>query len=302
MTGWFGGIDGGQSATTAVIGDAGGRECGRGAGPPADLVGTERYSPRRAAALDAALDAALAAAGLAPETPLETVVAGISGFDPGSTMPVLHHRIGSLRVLHDATIAHAGALGGACGIVVIAGTGSVALGNVPGASHVRAGGWGHYFGDEGSALWTARAALALAMRRSDRAAPCALGAAALDRFGVPDLREVQHAFAHGEIGRTELAAFARTVLACAASGDEDACDIVERACGELAELVAIVDERLATLDPRVVTYSGGMFADRDLAGAFARAVRRRLPHADVRPPVGDAASGALRLAYQAARP
>ena len=40
-----------------------------------------------------------------------------------------------------------------CGVVLIAGTGSIAFGRNLAGEERRAGGWGHLIGDEGSAVW-----------------------------------------------------------------------------------------------------------------------------------------------------
>lgn len=293
----FAGIDGGQSSTLAAIGSAT-RELGRGSGPPADLVGETRDSSRGIRALEAALDAALDRAGRARTTVFDTVVAGISGFDAEISRAFdLGARATHVRLVHDTEIAHAGALDGAAGIVVIAGTGSVALGNdAHDAPFVRAGGWGYFFGDEGSALWIARTALRRAMTRFDRAETTALGEAAALRFGLPSLRAIQHAFAHGELERPSLAAFASDVLGLAASGDRDACDVRGAAANELAEIVRTVDARLEPASWRYVSYAGGLFADPAFVDAFGGALTDAVPHADLIAPAHDPAGGALLLA------
>ena len=293
----FAGIDGGQSSTIALLVDEGGRELGRGLGPPADTARAEMDLARQADALDVAIDAALAAASLAPETRIHALVAGISGHDPGSPTPRVRDRVATTHFVHDAEIAHAGALGGAPGIVVVAGTGSVALGTADGCGFVRAGGWGYYFGDEGSAVAIARNALACAMRRSDRGERSRLEHLALRAFGAEHLRELQRAFATGRLDRPALAGFAIDVLACATSdGDPDAIAIRDRGAADLTDLVATVDARLAAAPERIVSYAGGMFRDAPFAAAFSDSVAARLPHATVRPPAGDGACGAARMA------
>lgn len=293
----FAGIDGGQSSTLAAIGTST-NELARGAGPPADLVGEACDSSRGVRALGAALDAALDRAGLARSTVFDSVVAGISGFDPGISRPFdLGPRAKYVRIVHDTEIAHAGALDGAAGIVVIAGTGSVALGNdAPEASFVRAGGWGYFFGDEGSALWIARTALRRAMTRFDRAESTALGDAARATFGIATLREIQHAFAHGDLGRAPLAAFASDVLALATAGDRDAGDVRSAAASELAELARIVDARLEPASWRFVSYTGGLFEDSAFVDTFGAALLESVPHANLVAPARDPAGGAFVLA------
>jgi N-acetylglucosamine kinase-like BadF-type ATPase len=302
----YAGVDGGQSSTVAAIGD-GERELARAAGPPADLVGLPRDAARQAGVIGTTVAAALARAGLDPALRLAGLVAGISGFDRGeSPEPDLGACAERFAVVHDAEIAHAGALGGAAGIVAIAGTGSVALGTAsPGNAFVRAGGWGFFFGDEGSALWIARTALRAAMDREDRGHAGALATCALAFFAgggsdIHSLRSIQHAFAHGELTRPTLAAFASEVLALAERGDPDAGSVRAAAYDALAQLVATVDARLAPAAGRRISYAGGLFLNAPFAAGFRGAVERRVPGAVVASPAGDAAAGALALARRLA--
>ncbi len=298
----FAGIDGGQSSTVAAIGDAEG-ERARGIGPPADLVGGPRDPARQVAAIGAALAAACEVAGLPAGTRFAGLVAGITGFDEGiSAVPDLHPLAERSAVVHDTAIAHAGAFGGAAGIVAIAGTGSVALGHgEPGSAFVRAGGWGYFFGDEGSAIWIARAALRRAMWRHDRGEGSDLERRALASFGAVSLRELQHAFAHGELERPALAAFASDVLESAAAGDADAVAIRAAACAELADLIVTVDRRLAPSAARAVSYAGGLFENDTFVEVFQNAIAAALPTARVTAPQHDPVGGAFVLARLLAR-
>jgi N-acetylglucosamine kinase-like BadF-type ATPase len=208
-----------------------------------------------------------------------------------------------VRVAHDTAVAHEGALDGAAGIVVIAGTGSVALGNAePGERVVRCGGWGYFFGDEGGAMWIARSALRLAMLREDRGEPGVLAARAFAFYGTNSLRAIQHAFAHGEISRSALAAFASDVVACAAEGDRDAIRVRDSAARELADLAATVDRRLEPASLRLVSYAGGLFGDEPFVDAFGEALQDAVPHANLVAPVHDPAAGALALARKLGAP
>jgi N-acetylglucosamine kinase-like BadF-type ATPase len=300
----FAGIDGGQSSTLAAIGDERGL-IARGSGPPADLVGEPRDSSRQADAIRAALHAAFAAAALPAQTRVRALVAGISGFDDGhSAPPRLADVAERTQVVHDTVIAHAGALDGQPGIVVIAGTGSVALGNaVPGGPLVRAGGWGYFFGDEGSAVWLAARAIGAAMRAEDRGEHTALRDRAFAFYGTTSLRAIQHAFAHGEIGRAALAAFAPDVLACAAAGDPAAREIRRLGAQALAGLAGAADRRLCRDEPpgtaprRVVAKVGGLFRDADYGRAFADGLEGEAQgRLTAIAPRMDPAEGALSLA------
>jgi len=295
------GVDGGQTSTVAVVGDGDGRVLGRGAGPPADLVGESRTSDRQAQAIDVAIESARHAAGLASDLVFDAIVCGLSGFEEGAASPSLRARTHSVRVVHDSEIALAGALDGGPGIVVIAGTGSVALGIDASGGRARAGGWGFLFGDEGSAFWMARRAATLAMHRADRGEASALGSALLVHAALDSLRAVQQAFAHGELTRSTLAAFAPAILQMARGGDIDAHLIRSDAARALAELAARVHTRLATASERHISYVGGLFADDLLRDTWREAVRERVPGAVIREPLAEPVLGAMRLARATVR-
>jgi N-acetylglucosamine kinase-like BadF-type ATPase len=296
----YAGVDGGQSSTIAVIGDERGAVVGRGVGPPADLVGQARDSKRQAEAIDVAIESARRDAELAGDTVFASIACGISGYEEGDATPALATRAARVRVVHDSEIALAGALDGKPGIVVIAGTGSVALGIDEQDRRVRVGGRGFLFGDEGSAFWIARRALTLAMRREDRGEATTLGARALSFFAQPSLRAIQLAFQHEELSRPALAAFARVVSDLAASGDTDAHLLRSEAARALADLVHCADARLGKTKERRISYAGGMFADRRLRETWSEAVRERIAGAEIVEPLGDPVAGALRLAYKEA--
>jgi N-acetylglucosamine kinase-like BadF-type ATPase len=295
------GIDGGQSSTVCAIGDERGTVLARASGAPADLVGEPRGSARQANVLDTVLADALGAAGLAPETTLAAIVAGLSGYDEGhSSRPELQTPHEAFVVLHDAEIAHAGAFEGAPGILVIAGTGSVAFGTNEEGTRARAGGWGFQFGDEGSAFWIAREAIAHAMRDEDFSSPPGLGPLAMVHFGAPSLRALQHGVAHGEITRAMLAAFAPAVLAAARDGDRNAGDIRSEAAAKLARLVHMVHRRLGSSRKLAIAPCGGVFADADLLDHWKWAMRALEPAATIVKAKSGGATGALRLAYRVA--
>lgn len=305
------GVDGGQSSTSAAVCDEGGRILGRGLGPAADLVDQSRDSTRQRDAIASALAAAIRDAGLAASTAVRALVIGLTGHDEGSAPPrKLETLAEAVAVVHDTVIAHGGAFAGEAGIVVLAGTGSVALGNAePDGPFVRAGGWGYFFGDRGGALSIARTAVEWAMQAADRGEPSAIGEAALRFFGAPDLRAIQHAFAFGELTRGALAAFGAEVLAMSPteppSIPSQAWNLREMASASLAELAAIVNLRLPRVPLRRVSYAGGVFRNEGLRCRFRCMVEKRLAadgmRAEVVAPAGDAIDGALLLARRLAR-
>ena len=127
----------------------------------------------------------------------------------------------------DAVIAHAGALNGEPGVVLIVGTGVVALAiDVDGALRI-ADGWGPWLGDEGGGGWIGAAGLRAALRAHDgRGTSSTMLDAAVARFGAAQTWPAQLPDVDG------VASFAPDVLA--AEGDAAALEIVNAAADALA--------------------------------------------------------------------
>lgn len=295
----FAGIDGGQSSTTAVVMNGSGEPLGRGSAGPCDHVDEPPDSRRCADACEAAVANALRAAGLPPDSPLDAVVVGLSGYDgalhgvPPDFGPAL------VRFVHDAPIALAGAVERRPAVVVIAGTGSVAYGEDGAGNGIRIGGYGYLFGDEGSSFWLARSALSTAMQAADRGSESRLGEAARAYFDRPDVRALARAFYVHEISRPELAKFARVVLDAARLGDAEASALVDAAALALAELAATAAQRLGLGAQSVpVALTGGLFANAEFTRRTAEHLERQLPGARVVKPLHDPATGAARMAME----
>jgi N-acetylglucosamine kinase-like BadF-type ATPase len=212
---------------------------------------------------------------------------------------------GKYRCGNDMVCGWAGALAGADGINVVAGTGSIAYGEFEGRS-ARAGGWGELFGDEGSAYWLAREGLGLFSRMSDgRLGRGPLYDAVRTHFGLAEDIDLCAKINGTDTGqrRSQFAQLARLVSKAAQAGDTAALSLFARATQELAALAGAVRAQLGVADEAVlvVSYSGGMFelGDVMLAG-FRRELMRtsgsyRLVEPKLPPHVG-AALYAAKLA------
>lgn len=293
MTAFFAGIDGGQSSTVAVIGNGTGRIVARGRAGPADEVGAGRDSTRLHDALRDALADARKHVGLPDDTHFDAIVAGVSGYEGRVYGQAPELPATRFVLMHDAPIAHAGALGGEAGVVAIAGTGSVVYGT-DGKRGRTYGGWGYLFGDEGSAFWLVREGLALMMRcEEDRSADVAREARiACEFFGQPTLRHVARAFYAGELTRHRLASFAVEAMHF-----ERFREIAEHGADRLAGLVRAA---IAQGAHPTVSCVGGMFSDPrfyERACAGIRGAGRGTHIVEAR---HDAATGALLLAYREA--
>ncbi|MDE2371495.1 MAG: ATPase, partial [Burkholderiales bacterium] len=179
------GVDGGGSGTRACLQDAAGRALGRGEAGPSGLSQGVEQAWRH---VDAALAAAFAAAGIdRPPCGAIAIGLGLAGAnverlrgaflaaDPGYA---------ACRLDNDAIAMLVGAHAGGAGIVVAAGTGSVAVAQDALGGRRLIGGWGFPAGDEGSGAWLGLEAVRLAQAAVDgRAAASALAAAVLDACG-----------------------------------------------------------------------------------------------------------------------
>jgi N-acetylglucosamine kinase-like BadF-type ATPase len=218
-------------------------------------------------------------------------------------LPAERYRCGN-----DMVCGWAGALAGADGINVVAGTGSIAYGEYRGRA-ARAGGWGELLGDEGSAYWFAREGLRLFTRMSDGRTPRgALYPHVRRHFGLQsDLDLCAAVYGQPLSQRSQFARLSKLVAEAAAAGDTEAQALFARAAGELADLVdAVSDQLLLPPDatPLPVSCSGGMFELQQLLLLPLRSVltSRRRQYRFVRPRLSPQAGAALYAARIAGAP
>jgi len=164
-------------------------------------------------------------------------------------------------VVNDALIALVAGAGDAPGVVIIAGTGSIAYGRNREGEAARAGGWGHMIGDEGSGYWIGREALAAVMRAADERGPeTRLTADILAHFGISDVSRLPRIVYDREQPRTAVAALGPLVQRVSEQGDAVATRILERAVDELVLAARSVTTRLEMRGEAFTFYlAGGMF-------------------------------------------
>jgi len=274
----FLGVDGGQSATVAVVGDEYGRIVGAGSGGPCNHVSTSEARERFMRAIGTAVRAALQAASASPsesgaimETTFDAACFGLSG-GPADKEALAQEivRAKKYRITHDAAIALTGATAGDPGVIVIAGTGSIAFGKNAGRETARAGGWGYIFGDEGGAFDLVRQALRAVLRSEEGWGPStALRGALLEAAEATDANSLLHRFYTPEFPHGRIASFAKCVDQTAEHGDTVAVELLNGAAQSLAALAASVRRRLFHDDESVtVSYAGGVFRSRMLLERF----------------------------------
>jgi N-acetylglucosamine kinase-like BadF-type ATPase len=230
---WIVGIDGGGTRTVACAADLSGRVLARAEGGPANYhtVGLPAFAD-----LVAGLVADLARAAALDQTGLALVSLGLAGADRDHDRRLLLAALDRLGlgcpflIDSDARIALAAGLGErGAGIVLIAGTGSIAYGLTAKGEVVRAGGWGHIVGDEGSGYDIGRQAIARGLRAHEgRDIPSVLLDKIIARLGVADQAGLIAFVYSPATAKADIAALAATVAEAAADGDRLAAAILAR--------------------------------------------------------------------------
>ena len=297
----FLGVDGGQSSTKAVIGDATGRVLARAVGGPCNHAAQGEGEAKLRKAVSGVVRDALAAAGLPTSAVFAAACLGMSG-GPDDKREILAEIVpaDSLNTVTDAEVALEGAAADGPVVIVIAGTGAMALAKHGDGRSTRCGGWGYVFGDEGSAFDIVRQALQRCLAWEEGwGVPTALSGVLLDATGSASLREALHCFYRPDWPRDRIASLAPKVDATATRGDQCAREILGNAGLALAALAsrAIRSADCAGLHWDVYC-SGGVFRSASVRDVFEE--RCSAAGYRVQAPAHDAAIGALLLAYRAA--
>jgi N-acetylglucosamine kinase-like BadF-type ATPase len=296
------GIDGGQSSTTAVIGDANGRVIGYGRGGPCNHVKTGDGRDKFVNAILGCVGAAESQAGLTKPA-YAAACAGFSG-GPADKDALLRETVTAAAwlITNDALIALTGATAGEPGIITIAGTGSIAYGRNAQGRIARAGGWGYVFGDEGGGFDLTRQALRAALRQHEGWGPATvLHDWLLRETGATDANDLLHRFYTTDYPRPRIAAFSRLVDEAAAQGDGEAIRILEEAAAHLAAYANAARRQLFTTGERaLVAPIGGVWQSARLKQRFQAIVEETAGNECVEAKLGPAA-GALLEAYRLAK-
>jgi N-acetylglucosamine kinase-like BadF-type ATPase len=297
------GVDGGQSGTTAVIGDETGRVLGTGEAGPCNHAGLAEGRAKLERAVSGSLAGACREAGLDPATvSFEAACFGMSG-GPENKEAILAGLLNTRRlvVTNDAVIALAGATATGQGIIVISGTGSIAYGRNAVGSHARVGGWGYVYGDEGSGFDIARQALRAILRMDEGwGPPTRLRDVLLAATGSRNANEVLHKFYTADWPRSRVATLAPAVDSAAGEGDPVAEQIIGGAAQDLALLASSVRRQLWSPDEAVdLAYIGGVFQSRLLLERF-RLLLELGGATRCGPPLRGPAEGALLEAIRSA--
>jgi len=297
------GLDAGGTKTVCLLADLDGNVMGEARAGGANLQALGELEVETI--LHGVMDGVIGEREVGPSA----IVLGMAGVDRADDAQVMRRvlrRIGLKArtvITNDALIALVAAIGHEPGVVLIAGTGSIAYGRNGRDEAARAGGWGYVLGDEGSGYWIGRHALRAVVRESDgRGHATAMTPLVLAHFGVTRPEDLVRVVYDGALRPSAIAAVARAVQAAAEAGDEVALQILTVGARELAGSARSVILRLGLRDEAFdVALSGGiMHAVPRLAAEVEAQMRQLAPKVRVQLLQREPAHGAVALAVSEA--
>jgi len=296
------GVDGGGSKTRVMVGTAEGEVLADVSGPKSNVVPGQ--AEKSAGVIASLISQALSEIAQPGAVIPRVLYCGVAGTGRDEERRALHTALDSMDLAEeviidsDGMIAMYDAFEDRAGILLVVGTGSIAYGRSPAGEIVRCGGWGPYFGDEGSGSWIGRRALSIVAASSDgHEPPTALLFPILAATQCDDVEDLIP-WAAAADSRT-LASLVPVVFTAAASGDPRANALLTLAAEELVLHVRALARQLFT-DERAavsVALSGGLM---DRHSALRKRLEQRLksavPGAQLRSEEVLPARGALRAA------
>ena len=296
------GVDCGGSHTAIVVGNRAGHVLARAEGPGSAMRpgGAERSA---AVILEVARRAASQAGMSLPATAALIGAAGAGRAPEQEALATAVKNAGAaerVAVRSDVEIALAAAFGNGPGILVNAGTGSIAYARVADGRLFRAGGHGWQLGDEGGGYWLGRRALSAAARAQDGLGESStLLERLLVALGLQTFDDLIRWTATAT--PAQVAGLAPHVVNAAREGEIVAQRIIQEAAGELSHLVQALSRHFSgTEDFRIATAGGLLRPGSALLTALRARLGADIPRAHFAEVSGsvDAPVGALRLAAE----
>jgi len=298
----FLGIDGGGSKTACVVGnEIAVLGLGTSAGSNVVRVGEAQARESLHAAIRQACQSARVTT---PEITRACIgVAGAAREEVREVILRLAKEIipGEIEVVGDMEVAMEAAFGEGPGVIVIAGTGSIAYGRNTKLRTARAGGWGHAISDEGSGHWIGRAAVAIAVRETDQQSEACLFKLIAKSWGVATHEQV--VMMANRSPAPDFAALLPVVLQAAQKKNQQAGSVLVQAADELSTLAKQVIQALFSEQEAVpVAMSGGVFANSaQVRENFYNRLSVKWPNVRLAQTVIEPVQGALQLARKQAR-
>jgi N-acetylglucosamine kinase-like BadF-type ATPase len=233
----FLGIDGGGSKTTFVLEDSEGQTLAEFQTGPSNWLSSGSDKTRESLTEGIARLA----------SPPNVVCGGFAGAGRPEGIEFYRSCLSTLLpgakvfVETDAFITFIGAIGTKAGVLLIAGTGSIALARRDDGTVIRAGGWGPAFSDEGAGFWIGSEAIRSALHANDAGEAPEFVSAIEKALTLNRITEVQAAWKQGAIAVNSVASLSKIVTAQYPA--EPAKRIVDEAAARLRALAETARRR-----------------------------------------------------------
>ena len=161
-------------------------------------------------------------------------------------------------IVSDADAALEGAFAGGPGIIIIAGTGSIALGKDSFDRTARSGGYGHLLGDEGSGFWIGREAMRKCLDKHYSGGDLQLTKKICEIYDVNNITQAVTAVYQSGKFAAMLGQIAPLVFSAGEEGDVVALEIIAKAGNELGKLAVDTAKKLNFIETKKVALIGGL--------------------------------------------
>lgn len=295
------GIDGGGTGSVLKLVSLDGKELGSKEGGPTNL---SAQSPKEVeAVLSELILEALADNGLKMDN-CQSVCIGAAGADRPHQRALLEDIIGSIGIdgkiitTNDAEIALVAGAGALEGVIVIAGTGSIAYGRTADGRSFRTGGWGHLIGDEGSGYYIGMRGLNAALRGYDsRGESTLLLPMILEQTQVDDVDGLISYIYSDNFLKSKIANLAKIVDSAYKHGDRVAQAILDESAYELFLLAkAVLDNLHFDGNVNLVVNGSVLLKNKYVLSSFCEHIDTHYENVDIVKLNRDAAYGAAELA------
>lgn len=294
----FLGIDGGGTTTDLALLNADGTLLSRTQGTTSNksVVGLDQA----ASILTSLIMEACTQADIQP--PITSGWIGLAGTDREEDRAAFRETLAplfvQLRITNDAELVLSGTPDGT-GIALIGGTGSIAFARNKHGEFGRSGGWGHIFGDEGSAYALGVDALRAVAAATDKRGPeTLLSQRLMDFWNADTPQQLIPRVYDTTVQKSDIAASAPVVVNTGRDGDGVTQRLLEHTAGDLADMVVSLLHRISFQRPPKVVVTGGLLLHSD---EIRNEVIARLASHPVQPglqPVDDIAVSAASAVHR----
>jgi len=202
---------------------------------------------------------------------INCVVLGLAGLDTKrdhtALTLIVHNALTAANITtdnvylcNDAMLTLKGSVGHNNGVLIAAGTGSIACGITKDGLEVRVGGWGYRVGDEGSGYSIGKAAVTHLLKSYDgREKPSGISTAILKEMSFTDEDQLVNWIYSPQFSIARIAALAPIVVRLAEEGDQQGIKMIQLTCQDLGEMALTVIRKLGLVSGELsLVLSGGV--------------------------------------------